>query len=263
VVASVLLMLLNRGNLDALDFSALRIIAIGGEHLPVQRLSDLMRLLPGVRFVISYGRTEAKLRSSHEVKHPPREIDTRIIGKTPPDTQLLVLGEDARPVADGAIGELWVTGHGLMLGYYGLPTLTEEVLRPIRIGAHGSVLACRTGDLVRRHLDGTLELIGRADSQIKVRGHRVEIAEVEAALYRHPAVQAAAVVAVPDYELGNRLNAFVVLKNCSLAGASTLRAHCAACLPPYMVPDAIEFRASLPLMSNGKIDRRGLRESGL
>ncbi len=260
-VVSVLQMLLSRGNLGALDFSALRIIVIGGEHLPAQRLGELMRLLPRVRFVISYGRTEAKLRSLHEVKFPPEETDTRTIGKTAADTGLLVLGEDEKPVADGAIGELWITGPGLMLGYYGLPEMTAEFLRTIRLGPSESVPACRTGDLVRRRADGTLELIGRADEQVKVRGYRVETGEIETALCRHPAVQAAVVIAVPDPETGNRLRAVVVLKNGSQAAEQTLRGHCAAELPLYMVPEAIEFRASLPLMSNGKVDRRSLRES--
>ncbi len=261
VVASVLQMLLSRGNLDALDFSALRVIVVGGEHLPAQRLGELMRLMPQTRFVITYGRTEAKLRSIHEVKFPPEEIDTRTIGRTAADTRLLVLDEDERPVADGAIGELWIAGPGLMLGYYGLPEMTAEVMRTVNVGPNDSLLACRTGDLVRRHADGTLELLGRADQQIKVRGYRVETAEIEAALCRHPAVQAAVVVALPDPESGNRLKAVVVPMNGSDVGEQTLRNHCAAELPPYMVPEAIELRASLPLMSNGKVDRRGLRET--
>ena len=261
VVGSVIQMLLSRGNLGALDFSALRLILIGGEHLPAQRLGELMRLLPHARFVISYGRTEAKLRSLHEVKFPPQEIDTRTIGKTAADTRLLVLDEHEKPVADGAIGELWITGPGLMLGYYGLPEMTAEFIRTVTLGPNDSVLACRTGDLVRRRPDGTLELLGRADQQIKVRGYRVEIAEIETALCRHPAVQAAIVIAVPDPETGNRLRAVVVLKKGSNAGERTLCDHCAAHLPPYMVPEAIEFLASLPLMSNGKVDRRGLSEN--
>ena len=261
VVASVLQMLLSRGNLGALDFSALRIIVAGGEHLPAQRLGELMRLLPRVRFIISYARTEAKLRTLHEVKFPPEEIDTRTIGKTAAGNRLLVLGEDEKPVADGVIGELWVTGPCLMLGYYGLPEMTAEVMRTISPGPGESVLACRTGDLVRRHANGRLELIGRADEQVKVRGYRVETAEIESALCRHPAVHAAVVLAVPDPETGNRLKAVVVLKDGSDAGEQTLRNHCAAALPPYMVPEAIEFRASIPLMSNGKVDRRSLRES--
>jgi len=261
VVPSVLQMLLNRGNLGALDFSALRIIVTGGEHLPAQRLGELMRLLPRVRFIISYARTEAKLRTLHEVKFPPEDIDTRTIGKTAAGNGLLVLGEDEKPVADGAIGELWISGPSLMLGYYGLPEMTAEVMRTIRLGRSESVLACRTGDLVRRHAGGRLELIGRADEQIKVRGYRVETAEIESALCRHPAVHAAVVLAVPDPETGNRLKAVVVLKDGSNGGEQTLRNHCATELPPYMVPETIEFRASLPLMSNGKVDRRRLRES--
>ncbi len=229
--------------------------------MPAQRLSELMRLLPHVRFVITYGRTEAKLRSLHEVKSPPEEIDTRTIGKTSADTRLLVLDENENPVAVGAIGELWIAGPGVMLGYYGLPEMTAEFMRTVTLSPEDSVLACRTGDLVRRRADGTLELLGRADEQIKVRGYRVETAEIETALCRHPAVQAAVVIAVPDPETGNRLKAIVVLKDGSAADEQTLRSHCAAELPPYMVPEAIVFRASLPLMSNGKVDRRSLRES--
>jgi amino acid adenylation domain-containing protein len=261
VVASVLQMLLSRGDLGAFDFSALRIVMAGGEHLPPQRLGELMRLLPSARFFISYGRTEAKLRSMHEVRFPPQEIDTRTVGKTAANTRLLVLDEDEKRVADGAIGELWIAGPCLMLGYYGLPVLTAEVMRIVSLGPSDSVLACRTGDLVRRHADGTLELLGRADQQIKVRGYRVEPAEIEAALCRHADVQAAAVIAIPDLQIGNRLKAIVVLKNGSDTAEHALREHCAAQLPPYMLPEAIEFRASLPLMSNGKVDRRSLREN--
>ncbi|MFZ2061644.1 MAG: amino acid adenylation domain-containing protein [Candidatus Binatus sp.] len=261
VVASVLQMLLNRGNLSGLDFTALRTIVVGGEHLPAQRLNELMRLLPHVRFVIMYGRTEAKLRSVHEVKFPPKEIDTRTIGKVSADTRLLVLDENEHPVAVGAIGELWIAGPCLMLGYYGLPEMTAEFMRTVTLSPDDSVLACRTGDIVRQRADGTLELLGRADQQIKVRGHRVETPEIEIALCRHPAVQAAAVIAVPDPETGNRLKAIVVLKDGSAADEQTLRSHCAAELSSYMVPEAIVFRASLPLMSNGKVDRRSLRES--
>lgn len=261
VVASVTQMLLSRGNLDALDFSALRTVVIGGEHLPLQRLGDLMSLLPHARFFLSYGRTEAKVRSLHEVKFPPKEIDTRTIGKTAADIHLLVLDQDDNPVADGAVGEMWIAGPGLMLGYYGRPDLTAEVMRTVTPAPNGSMLACRTGDLVRRHPDGTLELVGRADDQIKVRGYRVEIGEIEAALCRHHSVEAAVVIAVPNVDIGSRLHAVVVLKHDAQASEAMLRDHCAAELPPYMVPETIEFRASMPLMSNGKVDRRSLREN--
>jgi acyl-coenzyme A synthetase/AMP-(fatty) acid ligase len=147
-----------------------------------------------------------------------------------------------------------------MIGYHGLPEMTAEVLRTIELGPNESVLACRTGDLVRRRADGTVELMGRADDQIKVRGNRVETAEIETALYRHPAVQVAAVVGVPDPEVGNRLKAVVVLRSGARADEQMLRVHCASELPPFMVPETIEIRASLPLMSNGKLDRRSLRE---
>ena len=155
VVASVLQMLLSRGNLAALDFSALRIIMIGGEHLPAQRLSELMRLLPHVRFFVSYARTEAKLRSLHEVKFPPEEIDTRTIGKTAADTRLLVLDEDEKPVADGAIGELWIAG----------PVPDARLLRTSRDDRGGHA---------HRHAQRRMTACSRAAREISCVGTRME-----------------------------------------------------------------------------------------
>jgi amino acid adenylation domain-containing protein len=258
VVPSALVMMINRGNLAALDLSSLRMIAFAGEALPLPRLHELMELLPGVRFGQVYGRTEVKVRSFHEVKFPPREIDTRTIGRTPPDCGMFLLDEHMHPVAEGEVGELWVSGPGLMRGYWGLPQLTAEVMRMIELSDGEKVLACRTGDLVRRHADGALELVGRADEQVKIRGYRVEIGEIERVLHRHPAVARAIVIVQEDSMMGHRLRAVVMAKSGETVDEHALREHCFKTLPRYMIPELVEFRSELPLTGNGKLDRRAL-----
>jgi amino acid adenylation domain-containing protein len=260
LVPTLLLMMLNRGKLRG-KLSSLRLIAYGGETLALKPLRELMEMLPGARFVHVYARTEVKIRTYHEIKFPPEEFDTHQIGEVPPDVRMLVLDEDQRPVAPGAIGELWIAGPGLMLGYWGLPELTADVMRVIELSATDRVRASRTGDLVRRHGDGRLELIGRADQQIKVRGFRVELGEVEAALQRHAGVERAVVVAEADGDVGRRLRAIVVPRRDGGADQRSLRELCAKTLPRYMIPAVFEFRTELPLTSNGKVDRRALHTS--
>jgi acyl-coenzyme A synthetase/AMP-(fatty) acid ligase len=116
----------------------------------------------------------------------------------------------------------------------------------------------RTGDLVTPDEHGEYLFLGRRDNQVKSRGYRIELGDVEAALYAHPAVVEAAVLAVPDEELGSRLRAFVALKAGERLAAAALQAHCAALVPRYMVPEAIELRPGLPKTSTGKTDRARL-----
>jgi amino acid adenylation domain-containing protein len=258
VVPSLLIGLLNRGELDTLDLSSLRMVLFGGEAMPLEPLRELMRILPQTRFVNAYARTEAKTRGWHEVKFPPDEMDVRLLSKTFPQDKFLVLDESLRPVPVGETGELWLAGPCLMRGYWGLPELNANVMQTIKLSSTERVLAGRSGDLVRRLENGALELIGRIDRQIKLRGHRVELGEIETTLYRHPAVEWVAVVAEPNEGPGNRLMAIVVLKAGAQADARALRDHCAALLPPYMIPDTIEFRAQPALNSGGKADRRAL-----
>ncbi|HUA36690.1 MAG TPA: amino acid adenylation domain-containing protein [Candidatus Binataceae bacterium] len=257
LVPSALVMMVRRGNFAALDFSALRLVAFGGETLPLARMRELMELLPQVRFIQVYGRTEAKVRSYHEIKRPPEERDLRTIGLVPADCGLHPLDEELKPVAHNEVGELWITGPGLMSGYWGLPELTAELMPTIEIKGE-MVRASRTGDLVRRLSDGTFELVGRADQQVKIRGYRVEIAEVERALNQHPGVARAIVVVDEDALTGHRLRAVVERNECASIDERVLSEHCFMTLPRYMVPERFEFRAALPISSNGKVDRRAL-----
>lgn len=261
LVTTLLVMMLSRGNLRAHEWPALRFIAYGGERLALKQLRDLMEIFPHVKFIHVYSRTEIKIRSYHQVKDPPDELDTRQIGEVADELRMLVLDENQRLVAPGAVGELWVAGPGMTLGYWGHPELTTETLRWIDLGGGDKIYAARTGDLVRRNADGSLELVGRTDSQVKVRGFRVDLGELEAALQRHPGVERAVVLAESDEQIGGRLRAIVVAKKDGGADERALRDYCIATLPRYMVPDVFEFRAELPVNSNGKVDRQALSAS--
>ncbi|MFM8559789.1 MAG: AMP-binding enzyme, partial [bacterium] len=143
----------------------------------------------------------------------------------------------------------------------GRPQRAALVIQTVEVepGLHDR--AYRTGDLVRERADGNLEFLGRRDHQVKTRGYRVELGEIETRLASHPAVDEVVVVAVPDEEVTNRLRAVVVVKPDAVVGVDELKQHCAATLPRYMVPEAVEFRGSLPRTSSGKVDRRALAEA--
>lgn len=255
VMSSILTSMLNRGNLAACDLSSLRLVVFCGEAFPAKHLRQLMKLAPQARFVALYGRTETKVNMMHEVRSLPEDDAPLPLGKPCAGFRALVLDESERPVRDGEVGELWLSGPTLMRGYWGLPELTAQTLKSIEVGPGVSLLACRTGDLVKRHEDGNLEFRGRVDHQVKVRGHRVELGEIEFALTLHAAVERAVVLALPQEDVGHRLKAAVIVKPGLAIDEIALKRHCATNLPTYMVPETIELHSSLPLTSNGKVDR--------
>jgi len=256
-VPTLLMKLLTHGNLSSCDLSALRTLVLCGEVLEAKYLREFHRLFPATQLVNCYGRTEAKIFTWHEITDIPDDDAARIpIGIPSVDCRAFVLDESGRPVATGSIGELWVGGPNLMKGYRGSPSDTSEALRMIESAPGVSVVACRTGDLVRARGDGNLEFVGRVDQEIKVHGFRVELGEIEATLSRHPAVAQAAALAVPDATGGQRLAVAVVLRAGMIADERQLQRHCAASLAPHMVPDKIEFLSALPVTSTGKLDRR-------
>ncbi len=200
-----------------------------------------------------YGPSEDTTYSTHAVTAPG---DARTpIGRPVDGTRAHVLDGNLRPVVVGAVGELYLSGAGVTRGYHARPALTAERYLPDPFSADGSRMY-RTGDLVRWRPDGQLEYLGRADGQVKIRGHRVELGEVEEVLRRHPQVSEAVVIARPDTTGSLRLAGYVVADHG--AAPSDLAAHARTWLPDFMVPSALVALEEFPLLPNGKIDRSAL-----
>ena len=228
---------------DAIDLSGLRVL-VGGEALPpslATRLTDEARSVTNL-----YGPTETTIWSTAADLDADR-ARRPVIGAPIANTTVHVLDANLAPVPPGVTGELYLGGDGVAFGYWNRPGLTASRF----VAAPDGRRRYRTGDLARWRADGELEVLGRADFQIKVRGFRIEPGEVESVLGAHPDVSASVVVA-----RGDRLVAYVV------GGVDTaaLREHAAAVLPDYMVPSVFMPMTELPLSAAGKVDRARLPE---
>jgi amino acid adenylation domain-containing protein len=261
-VPSILTLLVLRGKLDELELTALRTVLFAGEVFPTKYLAALVGLLPGVRFANLFGPTETNVCTWYEV---PRTLEASAasipIGKPIADVTTYAIGEDGDVVADGEVGELYVTGPTVMQGYWADEERTAATLLADWHGDRRSFPTYRTGDLVQLDEDGDWLFLGRRDSQIKSRGYRIELGDIEAALHLHPSVVECAVVAIPDEVVTNRIKAFVVAR--ATLEADELTRFCSERLPRYMAPEAYEFRGELPRSSNGKVDRRALVSAAL
>ncbi|WP_052488514.1 non-ribosomal peptide synthetase/type I polyketide synthase [Streptomyces sp. 150FB] len=245
-----------------LDF--MRLLIVGSDSWKVEEYERLRALCgPETRLVNSYGLTEATIDSTcfegpvdglaHSHMVP--------IGRPFPGTQVYILDGHGEPVPPGAPGELWIGGAGLTTGYVRDPEQTahrfvtrtlsrEKDARPVRL--------YRTGDLARWDKDGGVRLIGRADSQVKVRGHRVEIGEVESHLARWPALARAVVTLRPAGRGESTLCAYGVAAPGTQLDWRQLRRHLAGLLPTYLIPSSFTELPELPLTLSGKVDTAAL-----
>jgi amino acid adenylation domain-containing protein len=262
-VPSVLTLLACFGGLRQFDLSRLRTVIFAGEVFPPKYLARLMAELPRPRYLNWYGPTETNVCTSFEVPAVLPGAGPVPIGKACANTGVFAVTSDGRRVSrPGEQGELYVRGPSLMAGYWGQPGKTAEVLVPNPLRPEFDELVYRTGDLVMLETTGDYVYLGRRDAMVKIRGYRVELGEVEAALYGHPAVREAAVLPVPDELLGSRLRAVIVADEAGDLRREDVLAHCRQWLPDYMVPGVVEFRAALPRTSTGKVDRAGLAMEG-
>jgi amino acid adenylation domain-containing protein len=258
-VPSVLTMLVTYGNLGRFDLSRLRTVIFAGEVFPVKHLGGLMAALPHVRYLNWYGPTETNVCTSFEVPAGASPPDPVPIGTACANTEVFAVTSDGRRVSGpGEIGELYVRGPSLTQGYWGQPGQSQEVLVPNPFQAAYHETVYRTGDLVSQDTDGNYVYLGRQDGMVKTRGYRVELGEVEAALYGHPAIHEAVVLPVPDEMLGHRLRAVISADGSGALSREEVLDHCRQRLPAYMVPDVVEFCEALPRTSTGKIDRARL-----
>ncbi|MFL6199844.1 MAG: amino acid adenylation domain-containing protein [Thermoanaerobaculia bacterium] len=248
------------------DFpSSLREVMSAGEQLYVTpQVAELFSRLPGAELHNHYGPSETHAVSwldllgdaSRWPERPP-------IGVPIDHARVFLLDAGLQPVPVGVAGEVWVGGAGLARGYLGRPRLTAERFLPDPFhwagGWKPGDRLYRTGDLARRRPDGIFEFLGRRDSQVKIRGHRIELFEVETALARHPAVQQAAVGVRGETSGSRRLVGYVALREGMKPPAfGELRAFLAESLPDPMVPTAWAFLDALPLTPTGKLDRLAL-----
>ncbi|HZF12826.1 MAG TPA: amino acid adenylation domain-containing protein, partial [Thermoanaerobaculia bacterium] len=239
----------------------LRSVVIAGERAAPERLADWLRhAAPGTLLTNAYGPTEGTIVAAAFAPRPGAAARREVpIGRPIGNARVHLLDPDLRPVPIGPVGELLIGGDGVTRGYLRRPALTAEKFIPDPWGEPGARLY-RTGDLARHLADGTLELAGRIDHQVKLRGFRVELGEVESALLKHPSIEQAAVHPWTDDQGGKRLVAYVVAEpGAPPPTAPELRRFLAEQLPPYMVPSLFELLPALPLTASGsKVDRRSL-----
>ena len=211
-----------------------------------------------VPLVNLYGPGEACIDSTFKVCGTEEPYRTIPIGRPIANTRAYVLDPKLRPVPVGIPGELYIAGAGLARGYRNRPELTEERFLPDPFSSEPGARMYRTGDQVRLRPAGDIEFLGRLDTQVKVRGFRIELAQVEVALRQHAAIQQAVAVVLNDTSGANTLAAYCVLNAGMDASASELQAFLRERLPAYMTPQRYKMVDSLPLTPNGKVDRNAL-----
>ncbi len=238
--------------LDAVDGSlpSLEKVFCSGEALPAA-VCELFHRRSDAELHNLYGPTEATIDVTYwPVPRTIRAGDPVCIGAPVDNTVLHVLDERCRPVSPGEPGELWIGGPQVALGYVGRPDLTEEAFRLV-----GGERCYRTGDLVRVRGD-QLEYLGRRDTQIKVRGVRIEAGEVEEALGRHPGVRQAVVVALPAQDGSDEELAALCTPAGAAADPAAVRAFLGDLLPPAFLPSVLRWTGEIPLTASGKADRQ-------
>jgi natural product biosynthesis luciferase-like monooxygenase protein len=233
----------------------LQVMMVGGEALP-PALATQLRATGLGRLLNMYGPTETTIWSTvHEIGPDDESVP---IGKPIANNTVYVLDAAGQPVPQGVAGELYIGGAGVARGYLGRPELTAERFVPDPFGAPGARMY-RTGDLVRWREDGVLEFIGRIDHQVKIRGHRVELGEIEAALGEHAGVREAVVIPREDSPGDVRLVAYLVADDPEAApSARDLKEYLREHLPEAMVPSHFVTLDKFPLTPNKKIDRKAL-----
>jgi amino acid adenylation domain-containing protein len=250
---------LREGGEPAARFSSLRAVVVGGEEMEVSSAEAFRRLLPGVTLVNLYGPTEASIGCiCHAVGEDP---GPRVpIGRPIANVRIRILDRWGDPAPVGVPGELCLAGLCLGLGYLENPAQTSRVFAPDPFPCEPGDRLYRTGDLARYLPDGAVDFLGRIDQQVKIRGLRIELQEIEAGLREHPRVLNALVVpwqASPNNR-DLRLVAYVVPRPGLKVAEGELREHLRARLPLPMIPSWFVLLAELPATAAGKLDRRAL-----
>jgi amino acid adenylation domain-containing protein len=244
-VPSVLVLMMEQGGLLDVASLPLRAILFAGEPFPIKHLHRLYAHWPLVRFLNLYGPTETNVCTFYEVEEISKNRTKPVpIGCACSGDRVWAQKEDGTPLLPGEEGELIVFGPTVMVGYWGQPV-------------HGN-RPYATGDIVRLQEDGNYLYIGRRDHMVKVRGHRVELGDIEAALEEHPDIHEVAALVIGS-GMQARLIAYVVINtNKQAPSLLEIKRHCAERLPRYMIVDVVRVLPALPRTRNGKVDRLAL-----
>lgn len=249
-VPSVLVQLLNYGNLSNLNLSRLHTIIYAGEAFPVARLNELMKTLPKADFFNLYGPTETNVITYYPIKHID-SMEEIPIGYACPYARLWVLKENGSLAKVGEKGELLVQSESLMKGYYKKENLTENVINAEKADGLPHGMYYHTGDIVKVVGEGLYQFICRKDRMIKIKGFRVELEEIEAILRKNPLIKECIVQQAGDDKKEPHLRAYVVsnLKPKEIIGFAKRY------LPEYMIPDDIQYVKEFDYTDRGKINR--------
>jgi acyl-coenzyme A synthetase/AMP-(fatty) acid ligase/acyl carrier protein len=240
--------------------SEVKQLLIGGEALSVPHVKKGLAELLNTEIINGYGPTESTTFTC--CYRIPRQLDDNLtsipIGKPIGNTQVYLLDPHLNPVPIGVAGGIYIGGMGVARGYLNRPELTAEKFIPDPFSSDPTSRLYKTGDRARYLPDGNIEFLGRMDDQIKIRGYRVELGEIETVLGQHSSLREAVVLAREDSPGDRRLVAYAVAAAGSTPSVHELRSFLQQKLPEYMVPSAFVFLELLPLTPNGKLDRKAL-----
>ena len=249
-----------RGESDPQSLVSLRCLLTTGEALPPELAREWLKVYPQIPLLNAYGPTECSDDVTHHfiAKAPAAEVTRMPIGKPIANMRMYVLDASLQPVPPGVSGELYVAGDGVGRGYLHDAKQTAETFIPDPFAKTSAGRLYRTGDLVQFQEDGTLEFLGRRDQQVKVRGFRIELNEIEAVLSSHSEIRDAVVIASEADGAEKRLIAYVVYATQDGPTVQQLRQYLQERLPEYMIPSVFVVLDELPLTATGKVDRKAL-----
>ncbi len=257
-VPFALTQLLEFGVLEKRDLSSLRWVMFGGEPFPAKHLSRLMTMLPAARFSNVYGPAEVNQCTHHTVQASDLEN-----GVSPPLGEVwdvaegLIVGADDKPTSTGEAGELLIRSSTMMRGYWNRPDLNKNAFFEREVSAGIFDRFYRTGDLVRRDEGGVLHFLGRKDRQIKLRGFRIELDEIEAAFLSAPQVKEAAAVVIGGAE-DQEIAIALILRDGEVTGEADMLDLVRGKVPSYAMPKSVSIFSSFPRTTSDKIDRRAI-----
>jgi amino acid adenylation domain-containing protein len=240
-------------------FQSVEQVVVGGEALDPRWIREALRNGPPMKLINGYGPTET---TTFAITFPIRDVAEEAsnipIGRPISNTRVYILDANREPVPIGVAGEIYIGGDGLALGYLNRPELTAQkfVRDPFSNDPHARLY--RTGDIARFLPDGNIQFIGRIDHQIKIRGFRVELEEIEAILAQHAEIEKALVLYTAGSTTGKRLVSYLITRPQASPSADELRDFLKAKLPEYMIPSHFVFVDALPLGPGGKVDRQSL-----